>query len=74
MYLDPGFGGILLQVLVAVAAAGGALLFSLSRKFKAMFSKKSGTEDVGQSTAIKADLSDDAIDTLSDNKDSNGSN
>jgi len=27
MYLDPGFGGMLLQVLVAIAAAGGVLVF-----------------------------------------------
>jgi hypothetical protein len=39
MYLDPGFGGMFIQVLVAIVAAGGILIFSLRRKLKALFSK-----------------------------------
>lgn len=39
MYLDPGFGGMLIQIIVAIVAAGGALLFALRKKIKALFSK-----------------------------------
>jgi len=39
MYLDPGFGGMLLQVLVVIVAMGGAILFSLRRKIRSLFSR-----------------------------------
>ena len=42
MYFDPGFGGMLLQVAVAVVAAGGAILFSFRRKLRVFFSKDKG--------------------------------
>jgi len=44
MYLDPGFGGMLLQVLVAIAAAGGVIVFSLRRKIRSLFSKNKVTD------------------------------
>lgn len=40
MYLDPGFGGILLQFIIALVAFGGALLFAFRRKIKKIFSKR----------------------------------
>ncbi len=40
MYLDPGFGGMLIQILIAVVAAGGAAVFAMRKKLRAMFSKK----------------------------------
>jgi hypothetical protein len=39
MYLDPSFGGMLLQLLVAIAAGGGAVIFGMRRKIKALFKK-----------------------------------
>jgi len=39
MYLDPGFGGMLLQVLVAIIAAGGAIVFSFRRRIGAWFNR-----------------------------------
>jgi hypothetical protein len=39
MYLDPSFGGMLLQLLVAIAAGGGAVLVGMRRKIKALFKK-----------------------------------
>jgi len=39
MYLDPSFGGMLLQAIVAVAAAGGVIVFGMRRKIKALFKK-----------------------------------
>jgi len=72
MYLDPGFGGMLVQVIVAIVAAGGIILFSLRRKLKALFSKKKGTDLIG-ATADTADVaisddSDDVVDMLSKEK------
>jgi hypothetical protein len=44
MYLDPSFGGMLLQILVAIAAGGGAIIFGMRRKIRALFKKnKNGT-------------------------------
>jgi hypothetical protein len=77
MYLDPGFGGMLLQVLIAIAAAGGALLFSFRRKIRNLFSKNKGADIVesgGNADAMDAGTSvadsdnDDAVDMLSDDK------
>ena len=40
VYLDPGFGGMLLQVILAVVAVSGGILYSLRRKIRSLFSKK----------------------------------
>ena len=32
MYLDPSFGGMLIQIIIAIIAAGGVILFSMRRK------------------------------------------
>jgi len=39
MYLDPGFGGMLIQAIVVMTAVGGGILYSLRRKIKALFTK-----------------------------------
>ena len=39
MYLDPSFGGMLLQVLVAIAASVGVFVFGMRKKIKALFKK-----------------------------------
>ena len=62
MYLDPGFGGMLVQVLVAIVAAGGAIVFSMRKKLKSMFSKdKPNAHPANKSPTSAAD---DAIDML----------
>ena len=63
MYLDPAFGGMLLQVIIAVVAVGGGIIYSFRRKIKAFFSKNKGE------TKKVTDLSEpsnalDAIDTI----------
>ena len=76
MYLDPGFGGMLVQVLVAIVAAGGIIVFSLRRKIRALFSKKKETganrETVETNVNVPATATegndDDVIDMLSDEK------
>jgi hypothetical protein len=42
MYLDPAFGGMLLQVIIAIVAVGGGIIYSFRRKIKAFFSKNKG--------------------------------
>ena len=69
MYLDPGFGGMLVQGLVVIAAVGGAILFSLRKKIRALFSRsdknnvspvhKPASREAGQENDV------DVIDTLS---------
>jgi len=39
MYLDPSFGGMVLQIIVAAIAGGGAIIFGMRRKFKALSKK-----------------------------------
>ena len=41
MYLDPGFGGMLVQVIIASIAICGSVLFMLRDKIRSLFSKKS---------------------------------
>ena len=70
MYLDPGFGGMLLQVIVALVATGGAILFAMRKKIKTLFSKSNKENESVVSTEINKDnIEDDVIDTLSDEND-----
>jgi len=65
MYLDPGFGGMLLQVIVVIAAVGGGILFSLRKKIKNLFSKKDNKK-APISKQVQIDIEDDALDILED--------
>ena len=47
MYLDPGTGSLIIQLVVASIAIGGALIFSLRMKIKAFFKKFSKEEADG---------------------------
>ena len=66
MYLDPAFGGMLLQISIAIIAVGGGILFAVRRKIRALFSKGK----VNNSEMLKSEnnnkTTDDVIDTLSD--------
>jgi hypothetical protein len=57
MYLDPSFGGMLLQILVAVAAGGGAIAFGMRRKIKMFFTKNknSVTKDITRQSTANGD-------------------
>jgi len=62
MYLDPGFGGMLVQVIVAIAAISGGLLFSFRKKIRQLFSRN---KEGAQPTNIPMqDTPDDAVDML----------
>lgn len=45
MYLDPGFGSMVIQVIVAAIAAVGALYFAMKTRIKSLFSKKNEGEE-----------------------------
>ena len=68
MYLDPSFGGMLLQILIAVAAAGGVIVFGMRRKIKALFKKDKENAGVKLIAKNTGDAEDDVIDMLSDEK------
>lgn len=42
MYLDPGFGSMLVQIIVAAIAAGGAYLLLFKKNIVGFFKKRSG--------------------------------
>ena len=66
MYLDPGFGGMLLQVIVALVAVGGAVLYSLRKKICKLLKKKkdSNIEKSSISSSMTMQTDNDTIDTL----------
>ena len=65
MYLDPSFGGMLIQIVVAIVAGGGAMLFALRRKVRSLFSRNKDDKSI-LSTNNVSDSHDDAIDVLAD--------
>lgn len=75
MYLDPGFGGMLVQILVAVVAASGILIFSMRRKISNFFSRnKKVSNKTVENTAYTdagAGSTDDVIDMIDDEKNCN---
>ena len=79
MYLDPGFGGMLLQGIVVIVAMGGAILFLIRKKISNLFSKKNRTNsDINTSSnrtnnvrkdgAIDASTDTDLIDALEESE------
>jgi len=67
MYLDPGFGGMLVQVVVVLIAVGGAILFSLRKKLSQLFSRsKSETQPIENQFTSTNENEDDAVDVLDD--------
>jgi hypothetical protein len=66
MYLDPSFGGMLLQIIIAVIAAGGAIAFGMRRKIKALFKKnKKDISNINNQQA-SVNTEEDLVDMLSD--------
>ena len=64
MYLDPGFGGMLIQIIVPIIAVGGALVFSFRRKIRQLFSRDDARPV--DSHDVVTDADDDAVDVLND--------
>jgi hypothetical protein len=71
MYLDPGFGGMLFQILIAAGAMGGAVLYSLRKKIRQLFSRNKKADlsktDSTINNSNAANLNDDVIDLINDN-------
>ena len=44
MYLDPGFGSMLIQIIVAAIAACGAYLLIFRNKISEMFKRRKGAQ------------------------------
>ena len=68
MYIDPTFGGILIQLAVVLVATCGAVVFAMRRKIKSFFSKtKNDISNVGDTVDSANIASDgDAVDMLAD--------
>jgi len=66
MYLDPSFGGMLLQVLVAIAASGGVVIFGMRKKIKALFKKNK--DDTSLNVNLQTPADGEVIDMLADKK------
>lgn len=64
MYLDPGFGGMLVQAIVLIVAVGGGILFSFRRRLRNLFSKNKS--DIQPINDISSDSIDDVVDVLDD--------
>ena len=63
MYLDPGFGGMLLQVIVVIAAVSGGILFSIKKKIRNFFSKNKNEAQPADFEEIEEDV----VDVLDNN-------
>ena len=66
MYLDPGFGGMLIQIIVGIAAFSGAIAFSFRKKIRDFFSKDKDDAQINQLAQNIDDSEDEVIDMLSD--------
>jgi hypothetical protein len=67
MYLDPSFGGMLIQIIVAVIAGGGAIVFGMRRKIKAFFKKNKGEAPVADG-AVTPSAEGEVIDMMADDE------
>ena len=46
MYIDPAFGGMLLQVVLGIVAVGGAIVYSIRRRAKRLLGKDKPDEQM----------------------------
>lgn len=65
MYLDPAFGGMLLQIILALAVVGGTMIFTMKRKARKLLSKKSDT-DYSNIPAPENSTEDGVVDMMQD--------
>jgi len=66
MYLDPSFGGMLIQIIVAIVAGGGAIIFGMRRKIMAFFKRSKIDTAMNVKQQAPADGEEDIVDMLSD--------
>ena len=68
MYIDPAFGGMLLQVIVGIIAVGGAIIYTLRRRIRSLFTKNSDAK------RKKREITDEMVDMLADKDEKDGGN
>ncbi|MCL2617660.1 MAG: hypothetical protein FWD98_01265 [Defluviitaleaceae bacterium] len=74
MYLDPGFGGMLVQGIALLVSIGGVLLITFRRKIRSLFaggkqsSNTANTSPSGEAHSTNTLDDNDMVDTLADNK------
>jgi hypothetical protein len=65
MYLDPGFGSMLIQGIVAGIAMGGVVLFSIRNKIRTFFKKNKTETEV---TDLSPSQKDDGFEKIDDDE------
>ena len=65
-YIDPGFAGMAVQIVLAVAVVGGTMVFAMRRKIKAMFTKKTDNGYENRPVVDHTVSEDGVVDTLAD--------
>jgi len=66
MYLDPGFGGMMVQLIIALLAAGGALIYTFRRKIAEFFNKNKGQNVLKNTILQNENFNDEIVDTIQD--------
>jgi len=66
MYLDPAFGGMILQIVLALIVVGGTMIFAMRRKIRLLFIKKQDDVYTNQSVVTHNVSDDGVVDTLAD--------
>ena len=68
MYLDPSFGGMLIQIIIAIVVAGGAIAFGMRKKIAAFINKKKNGKNAEELVVPEgeAEGATDVIDVLDD--------
>lgn len=67
MYLDPAFGGMILQIILALIVVGGTMMFTMRRKIRALFTRNKDNNIYKNQPQVNDEASSDGvIDTLSD--------
>ena len=65
MYIDPAFGGMLLQVVLGIVAVGGAIIYSVKRRAKKLLGKDSPNEQMN-TVGFSSGVANDMVDTLAE--------
>jgi len=66
MYLDPSFGGMLFQIIVAAIAGGGAIAFGMRRKIMSLFRRNKN--DVATVVNRQTSADGEVVDMITDEK------
>ena len=65
MYIDPAFGGMLLQVVLGIVAVGGAIIYSIKRRAKRLLGKDSPDEHIN-TVDFSSSGANEMVDTLAE--------